>query len=141
MTPDEECGVNIAFGVVGSKWKPTIVWLLSRGPSRFAALRRDHRPISEKVLAAQLRELQRDGVVDRDESPGFPLHVEYSLTDRGHRLNEALDPVAQWGDQHVAQLRAARQEPRGSGRREPHRERSGARPEGVLGQHVETAGP
>lgn len=105
---DDTCGVNIAFDVVGSKWKPTIVWLLSRGPARFASLRRDVGGISEKVLAAQLRELQRDGIVCRAELPGFPLHVEYSLTDMGHRLNDALEPVATWGDENAEHLRTAR---------------------------------
>ena len=109
-TLDDTCGVNVAFDVVGSKWKPTIVWLLSRGPARFASLRRDVGGISEKVLAAQLRELQRDGIVDRAESPGFPLHVEYSLTEVGHRLNDALDPVATWGEENVERLRTSRRQ-------------------------------
>lgn len=106
--PDETCGVNIAFAVVGSKWKPTLLWLLSDGPRRFAELRRGVGPISEKVLAEQLRELQRDGVVHRRERPGFPLHVEYSLTERGADLERALDAVAAWGHANQEHLRAAR---------------------------------
>lgn len=103
--PDETCGFNIAFAVVGSKWKPTILWLLSEGPRRFGALRREIGSVSEKVLAAQLRELQRDGVVSRHEQPGFPLHVEYALTPRGRELNDALDALADWGHAHVGHLR------------------------------------
>lgn len=106
--PDEICGVTIAFAVVGSKWKPTIVWVLSQGPRRFAELRRETGPITEKVLAQQLRELQRDGIVSRRERAGFPLHVEYSLTDRGMALNRALDPVAEWAHEHGQQLVHAR---------------------------------
>ena len=111
--PDETCGVTIAFAVVGSKWKPTIVWLLSQRPHRFAELRRETGPISEKVLAQQLRELQQDGIVSRHERAGFPLHVEYSLTDRGVALNDALDPVAAWAHQHGEHLHRARSEAAG----------------------------
>lgn len=106
--PDETCGVNIAFAVVGSKWKPTILWLLSDGPRRFGALRREIGTVSEKVLTAQLRELQRDGVVSRREQQGFPLHVEYALTERGRALNDALEPVADWAHAHLDHLRRAR---------------------------------
>ncbi|WP_084352241.1 winged helix-turn-helix transcriptional regulator [Millisia brevis] len=95
------CGVNVAFGVVGGKWKPTILWLLSTGRRRFAELRRGMPGISEKVLAQPLSDLQRDGLVDRRQYPGYPLHVEYLLTDDGRRLEAALDAVAAWGDAYV----------------------------------------
>lgn len=99
----QECGVNVAMAVFGSKWKPTIVWLLGSRPLRFAELGRRIGGVSEKVLAQQLRELQRDGVVKRTERGGFPLHVEYSLTVRGQALDRALTPVAEWGDEHRQQ--------------------------------------
>lgn len=92
------CGVNVAFAVVGGKWKPTILWLLSTGNRCFAELRRGMPGISEKVLAQQLTELQRDGLVHRRQYAGYPLHVEYFLTDDGRRLDSALEAVAAWGD-------------------------------------------
>ncbi|MBU2670475.1 helix-turn-helix transcriptional regulator [Actinoplanes bogorensis] len=97
--PDEICGVNIAFAVVGSKWKPTILWVLAGRPHRFAELRRAVGGISEKVLAAQLRELERDGVVCREAGAGFPLNVRYSLTPAGVTLDRLLEPLAEWGHQ------------------------------------------
>lgn len=96
----QPCGVNVAMAVFGSKWKPTIMWLLASESLRFAELRRRVGGISEKVLTQQLGELQRDGVVRRTERGGFPLHVEYALTDRGQALDQALTAVAQWGDEH-----------------------------------------
>ncbi|MFX4272110.1 winged helix-turn-helix transcriptional regulator [Propionibacteriaceae bacterium Y1685] len=96
----QPCGVNVAMAVFGSKWKPTILWLLGSEPLRFAELRRRVGGISEKVLTQQLGELQRDGVVRRTQRDGFPLHVEYALTARGQALDRALTPVAQWGDEH-----------------------------------------
>lgn len=103
-----ECGVNVAFDVVGSKWKPTILWRLSEGDRRFAELRRSVGGISEKVLASQLRELERDGLVIRTAHDGFPLRVDYALSDRGVELNEALDAVGDWGERHGPSIFAAR---------------------------------
>lgn len=101
---DAECGVNVVFGLIGSKWKPTILWRLAEGDHRFAQLRRAVGGISEKVLAAQLRELERDGLVVREAHEGFPLRVDYRLSERGAELNELLDPIADWGDRHAAGL-------------------------------------
>jgi DNA-binding HxlR family transcriptional regulator len=103
---EHECGVNVAMAVFASKWKPTIIWLLAEQPVRFAELRRAIGDISEKVLAQQLRELQGDGLVVRTERGGFPLHVEYALTEHGRGLDEALTPLAAWGDRHA--IRRAR---------------------------------
>ena len=105
---DETCGVNVAFAVVGSKWKPTILWILAGRPHRFAELRREVGGISEKVLADQLRELERDGVVGREATEGFPLHVRYSLTPAGVTLDRLLEPLADWGHQRQSELRAGR---------------------------------
>ncbi|WP_206549469.1 helix-turn-helix domain-containing protein [Microbacterium oxydans] len=94
----QQCGVNVVFDLVGSKWKPTILWRLAEGDRRFAELRRAIDGISEKVLADQLRELARDGLVERDAGAGFPLRVDYRLTPMGVELNDLLDPLAAWGD-------------------------------------------
>ena len=100
-----DCGVNVVFDLVGTKWKPTILWRLDEGDRRFAELRRAVGGISEKVLAAQLRELERDGLVSRTAFEGFPLRVEYALTPMGAELNAALEAVASWGDRYAAASR------------------------------------
>ena len=97
-----QCGVNVVFELIGSKWKPTIMWRLSEGDRRFAELRRAIGGISEKVLAAQLRDLERAGLLVRTAGEGFPLRVDYSLSDRGNELNSLLAPVAEWGDRFIA---------------------------------------
>ncbi|GAB2623676.1 winged helix-turn-helix transcriptional regulator [Pseudactinotalea suaedae] len=98
----QECGVNVVIGLIGSKWKPSILWRLAEGDHRFAELRRGVSGISEKVLAEQLRELERDALVSRTAYEGFPLRVDYALTPLGEELNDLLDPVAQWGDAYLA---------------------------------------
>jgi len=97
-----ECGVNVVVGVIGSKWKPSILWRLAEGDHRFGELRRGIGGITEKVLADQLRELERDGLLTRTARSGFPLRVDYALTPLGEELNDLLDPVAEWGERYAA---------------------------------------
>lgn len=103
---EDDCGVNVVMALIGSKWKPTILWRLAEGDHRFAQLRRAMGGISEKVLAAQLRELESAGLVEREAHEGFPLRVDYRLTGLGVEINDLLDPVAQWGDRYAAAARS-----------------------------------
>ncbi|WP_213286011.1 helix-turn-helix domain-containing protein [Bradyrhizobium sp. sGM-13] len=96
------CGLNDALGVIGGKWKSTILWELHLRPVRFGALRRRVPGISEKVLFEQLRQLEADGVVRRDAFDEVPLRVEYSLTPAGALLNDAVHALAEWGTKHAS---------------------------------------
>ena len=79
------------------KWKVQAVWHLSFGPRRFAELRDLLRDVSEKVLAAQLRALEKDGVVDRMAVRSSPPKVTYSLSRSGQRLIQLLEDLCDWG--------------------------------------------
>nr|CEL21838.1 Transcriptional regulator, HxlR family [Kibdelosporangium sp. MJ126-NF4] len=87
--------------VIGGKWKVLILWELGHQPRRFGELRRLLPGVTEKVLAAHLRELERDDVVHRQAFDEVPPHVEYSLTTRGSTLNRALAPLGLWGQENV----------------------------------------
>ncbi len=95
------CGVDAAMDMIGGKWKVLILWALGEGTHRFGALRRELPGVTEKVLTAQLRELEADGIVHREEYREVPPRVEYALTARGVALNEALVPLGAWGRAHV----------------------------------------
>ncbi|MFE7564412.1 winged helix-turn-helix transcriptional regulator [Kitasatospora sp. NPDC057500] len=96
------CGIDAAMDVIGGKWKVLILWELGARPNRrFGELRRNVPGITEKVLAAHLRELEADGVVHRESYEEVPPRVEYSLTEAGLRLNEALAPLGAWAREHV----------------------------------------
>lgn len=95
------CGIDAAMDVIGGKWKVLILWVLHERPHRFGALRRALPGVTEKVLAAQLRELEADGIVHREEYDEVPPRVEYSLTARGETLNEALEPLGAWGRENL----------------------------------------
>jgi DNA-binding HxlR family transcriptional regulator len=96
--PDSECGLDVAFAVVGGKWKPLILYYLSRESRRFGELRRLVVGVSEKVLIQQLRELRVDGIVSRTDHREVPPRVDYAITVYGRRLAEALMPLCDWGN-------------------------------------------
>ena len=101
------CGIDAAMDVIGGKWKVLILWGLAVRPHRFGELRRELQGVTEKVLAAQLRELEADGIVHREEYDEVPPRVEYSLTAKGVALNTALEPLGAWGRQNVLGSAAA----------------------------------
>ena len=91
------CPVQATINVLSGKWKVQAVWRLSFGALRFAELRDLLRGVSEKVLAAQLRELERDGVVKRREVRSSPPKVTYSLSPAGQALIPVLQDLCDWG--------------------------------------------
>jgi DNA-binding HxlR family transcriptional regulator len=101
--PMFRCGLEAALKVVGGKWKVLILWHLHQ-PRRFGELRRLVNGISEKVLIAQLRELEADGVIKRKDYKEVPPKVDYSLTPFGKSLKMALSPLCDWGKKHMNRI-------------------------------------
>ncbi len=102
------CGLEAALEVIGGKWKPIVLWQLASGRRRFGELRRLVTGISEKMLIQQLREMERDGIVAREDFREIPPRVEYRLTEFGVSLGEALRPLCDWGTEHLARIAETR---------------------------------
>jgi DNA-binding HxlR family transcriptional regulator len=100
------CGLEAALEVIGGKWKVLILWHLHPQCQRFGALKRLVPGISEKMLIQQLREMEADGIVHREVYPEIPPKVEYSLTEFGVSLQDALTPLCEWGSTHMQRIRA-----------------------------------
>lgn len=95
----EKCPLHYAMSVIGGKWKVQIVCALTNaGALRYNALRAKLDGISNTVLAAALRELERDGLVRRQAYPEVPVRVEYSPTERCLRLLPALESLSDWAE-------------------------------------------
>jgi len=97
MKAHHSCPVQATINVLSGKWKVQAVWRLSFGPLRFAELRDLLRGVSEKVLTAQLRELEKDGIVNRAAVPSSPPKVTYSLSPSGQTLIPLLEGLCDWG--------------------------------------------
>lgn len=101
------CGIDAAMDVVTGKWKSLILWELdAHGTRRFAELRRGLPGVTEKMLTQHLREMEEDGLVRRKVYAQVPPKVEYSLTDDGVSLNEALRPLGAWGQGRIKRIDA-----------------------------------
>lgn len=95
------CGLDAAIDVIGGRWKALILWALHHGPMRTGELRRSVSGISEKMLIQVLREMEADEIVRREVFHEVPPRVEYSLTPLGVRLNDALGPLGDWGEENM----------------------------------------
>lgn len=92
-----DCAVDATMSIIGGKWKPTVLCkLIVKGDMRFSELAEEIPQVSSKVLANQLRELERDGLVFRTESAEPPVRVTYGVTERGMTLAPALAALAEW---------------------------------------------
>ena len=92
------CPVETSLELLSGKWKPRILWKLHQeGVLRFGEFRRALPDITAKMLTQQLRELERDGLVNRKVYPQVPPKVEYSLSVFGETLKPVLDVIAEWG--------------------------------------------
>lgn len=91
------CSVEITLKVIGGRWKVLILRELFFGLKRFGELHRALHGITQKMLTQQLRELERDGIIDRHVYLQVPPKVEYSLTALGETLKPILDSMHEWG--------------------------------------------
>jgi DNA-binding HxlR family transcriptional regulator len=93
----EDCrAVSAILQRVGDKWTVLVVSKLGAGRMRFSELREAIGGISQKMLTATLRGLERDGFVVREQFPTIPPRVEYELTDLGRELLEPVTRLAEW---------------------------------------------
>ncbi len=94
------CPVTATISVIGGKWKPIILWVLSSDTRRFGELKRMIPGVTQKMLTQQLRELEGAMIVHREVYPVVPPKVEYSLTEQGRTLEPILKAMAAWGNDH-----------------------------------------
>ena len=95
------CSVELTIKVIGGKWKPIILYHLGReGTHRFGELRQAMPNITQKMLTQQLRELEKDGLINRKVYAQVPPRVEYSLTSLGQTIIPVLQHLSRWGQQY-----------------------------------------
>lgn len=92
------CPIETTLDIIGGKWKVLILWHLLEHTRRYSELRHLMPDITEKMLAQQLRELERDDIITRTVYPKVPPRVEYSFTERGESLKAVLAVMCEWGE-------------------------------------------
>lgn len=90
------CPIEEVMQILSGRWPTLLIYYLKRGTKRFSDLRRDNPAISHKMLTVELRKLEEAGIIARTEFAGYPLRVEYDLTQAGLRLVPLLDSLGDW---------------------------------------------
>ena len=94
------CPVETTLTLIGDKWKVLILRDLLTGTKRFGELKKSLGNVPQKVLTAQLRDMEESGLVNRKVYAEVPPRVEYSLTVLGESLNPILDAMKCWGESY-----------------------------------------
>ena len=89
-----------AVGMISGRWKLEILWLLSHGIHRFGELKRGLPGITQHMLTAQLRALEKDGLVKRTIYAEVPPRVEYEITEAARRLRPIFVEIVKWAEEH-----------------------------------------
>jgi DNA-binding HxlR family transcriptional regulator len=89
---------HAAIELIGKRWTGAIVFALTEGPLRFGELVKAVPGLSDRLLSKRLRELEREGLVERQVEPGSPVRVSYSLTEAGSELRPAIEELKSWAN-------------------------------------------
>ena len=100
------CPVETTLMLIGDKWKVLILRDLMPGTKRFGELKKSIGNVSQKVLTAQLRDMEENGLVSRKTYAEVPPRVEYSLTELGRSLKPILDALQHWGEDYRTRIAA-----------------------------------
>ena len=95
------CFVTASIELIGGKWKTIILYSLLSGTRRFGEIAVRIPDISRKVLTEQLKELESDGLIVREQYKEIPPRVEYSLTDLGKSLSSVFRELEIWGTENL----------------------------------------
>lgn len=104
----QACELRDLLDRLADKWSLLVVELLGGGTHRFTELRREIDGISQRMLTRTLRQLERDGLVDREVHPVVPPRVDYELTPLGASLLDAVQPLVSWTREHRQAIAEAR---------------------------------
>lgn len=97
------CPVEATIQLIGGKYKAVILWHLMNKTLRYNEIHKLIPKATDKMLAQQLRELEKDGLINRKVYPVVPPKTEYSLTEFGKTLTPILDELCNWGENYLLQ--------------------------------------
>ncbi|QDP95596.1 helix-turn-helix transcriptional regulator [Microlunatus elymi] len=107
--PVQACPISPVVDLVFSRWTTPILWTLHQnGPLRFVELERRLATITPKVLTSRLRQLERDGLVERRQFAEVPPRVEYEISELGRSLAPIFADLGSWSQQNMARVEEAR---------------------------------
>jgi len=94
------CPMHRSMAILGTKWKPIVIYVLRSRTARFGQIHAAIGSISKKVLTSTLKELEADRILLREEFKELPPRVEYTLTEKGKTLLPIIIELAKWDNEH-----------------------------------------
>ena len=94
-------GIEATLEIFGGKWKALITYILNFGTKRTGELQRLIPGISQKVLIEKLKELEKDGIIEKHVYEEMPPKVEYTLTEYGQSFSNILYAMCFWGRENI----------------------------------------
>lgn len=111
IEPELACPVSPVLDIVFSRWTTPILWALHEyGRQRFVELQRSIGTITPKVLTQRLRQMERDGLVERTYHAEVPPRVEYEISDLGRSLAPIFASLVEWSAENLPEVERARRE-------------------------------
>lgn len=93
------CPLEVTHDIIKGKWKPIIIWTLKNRAHSLASLEREIEGINQKMLMEHLKDLVNFGILNKKKGYGYPLKTEYTLTERGRELLDALTIMQKIGSE------------------------------------------
>lgn len=90
-----------AVELIGRRWSGAIISAMLAGDTRYHEIRESVPDISDRMLAERLRELEAEGVIERQVFPTTPVRIEYGLTDKGRALEAAIGAITKWANEWI----------------------------------------
>jgi DNA-binding HxlR family transcriptional regulator len=94
-----KCPIEETMRVLSGRWPTLLLYYLKDGTKRFSDLQRDNPTLSHRMLALELRKLEKAGIVRRTAYSGYPLRVDYDLTAAGLKLVPLIDALGDWWEE------------------------------------------
>src|SRR5688572_4895807 len=108
MNPQHLCPrFEKAMEILSKRWTAMIVFQMLSGPQRFVCVERSLPNLSGKVLSERLKELEAEGIIQRDVYPETPVRIEYKLTEKGYALAPLFENIQNWSSNWIQLSEAA----------------------------------
>lgn len=100
--------LSYCMDMIGGKWKPIILFHISKGINRFNKLFNEIKAINRQMLSKQLKELEKSGILERTLFPEIPPRVEYTLTPLGKSLMTVVQAMNRWGQKQQEEVKVTK---------------------------------
>jgi DNA-binding HxlR family transcriptional regulator len=99
---EHKCSLKDVLDIIGGKWAMPIIYILSKGKMRFKELERSIEGINTRMLVKELKNMEANGILNREVFATVPPTVEYTLTNKGEKLLPSIESLYKWGQEFIA---------------------------------------